>query len=164
MDNELNKAVYNSIVKMSSKVSTGMKSVLSKGLAKPIDINGIISKTNIKIETNGSVISLSTQYPYYAYFTKYGRGKGLMPPDAPIRNWCSKHGVPLEAVYPIRKKMAEEGSKRHRENNPLDFTLPFYRMIEMIQKTLAVNIIEDETWQNWGVSDTANVRNINIKL
>lgn len=51
----------------------------------------------------------------YAMYADKGRGSGRMPPDAAIRDWCKRKGIPESAVYPIRKKIAEKGTQQHQK-------------------------------------------------
>ena len=51
----------------------------------------------------------------YAMFADKGRGSGRMPPDAAIRDWCKRKGIPESAVYPIRKKIAEKGTQQYQK-------------------------------------------------
>ena len=41
-----------------------------------------------------------------------GRSPGRMPPDAPIRAWVLAKGINEKAVWAIRKKIADEGTDR----------------------------------------------------
>jgi hypothetical protein len=47
----------------------------------------------------------------YAPFVHNGRRAGRMPPDAPIRAWVRRHGLPEEAVFPIRRAIGARGTK-----------------------------------------------------
>lgn len=51
----------------------------------------------------------------YASYASNGRGSGRMPPDAAIRDWCKRKGIPESAVYPIRKKIAEKGTQQYQK-------------------------------------------------
>jgi hypothetical protein len=42
---------------------------------------------------------------------RFGRRPGRMPPDAPIRAWVAIKGLPESAVFPIRRKIAREGTR-----------------------------------------------------
>lgn len=114
---------------LADKATQGMNSLLSKSLIPPIDPSGIISKTNLIVNRMGTVITISTQFPDYAYWVEHGRRPGKMPPEKPIADWVQKHNISPDAVFPIRKKIAEEGT------SPRPFTEPLRRMIEMITKT-----------------------------
>jgi hypothetical protein len=46
----------------------------------------------------------------YAPFVHNGRRAGRMPPDAPIRGWARRHGIPEEAVFPIRRAIGRRGT------------------------------------------------------
>ena len=53
----------------------------------------------------------------YAFYTSNGRGKGRMPPYAAIAAWAKLKGIPESAIYPIRLKIAKEGTKRNRDKD-----------------------------------------------
>ena len=92
-------ALYNTIVQLSLRATKGMQSLLQKGLCQPIDPSGIYSKTNITVtRKSDTLIELHTNFPPYAYFTRYGRRAGKMPPDKPIRDWVLKHNIAEAAV------------------------------------------------------------------
>lgn len=140
------------IMALSLKAEKGMVSILRKNLFPPVNETGIVTKCGLKVVRESETeISVSTDFPQYGYWAKYGRGTGKMPPDEPIRDWVKRHNINEKFVFPIRRKMAEEGSKRFRENNPLNYTLPLERMIEMIKKTVgleAVKITRDEIYKH----------------
>lgn len=138
----LKDALLNSITQLCGKATKGMVGIMSKSFASPVNPNGIISDTGFRITTSGNIITVETQFPDYAYWANKGRGTGKMPPDTPIRDWVKKHNISEDAVWPIRKKMADEGSKRFREHNPVGFTTPLERMLEMIGKTLRIVSVE----------------------
>lgn len=131
-------ALYNTIVQLSLRATQGMQSLLQKGLCQPIDPSGIYSKTNITVtRKSDTLIELHTNFPPYAYFTRYGRRAGKMPPDKPIRDWVLKHNIAEAAVFPIRRKIGREGTKG------VNFTTPLERMIEMIRKTVSMKAALD---------------------
>lgn len=47
----------------------------------------------------------------YAPFAHNGRRPGRMPPDAPIRGWARRHGIPASAVFPLRRAIGRRGTK-----------------------------------------------------
>lgn len=134
----LRDALLNSITALTQKATAGMTSIMAKSFVSPVNPSGLISHTGFRISASGDRITVETQFPDYTYWANYGRGTGKMPPDAPIRDWVRKHNITEDAVWPIRKKMADEGSKRFREHNPVGFFQPLERMLEMMNKTLRV--------------------------
>lgn len=131
-----------SIEALAAKASQSMKNILNRSLAKPIDPSGLISKCELTVtRKSNTIIEVSTDFPQYAYWANRGRGTGLIPPDKPIRDWVKAHNISEDAVFPIRRKMAQEGSKRFRENNPVGMFTPLERMIEMIKKTISVDAV-----------------------
>ena len=141
-----------SIEALAEKATQSMTNILNRSLAKPIDPNGLISRCGLTVLRKGSsIIEVSTDFPQYAYWANRGRGTGKMPPDEPIRDWVKAHNISEDAVFPIRRKMAMEGSKRFRENNPVGMFTPLARMIEMIRKTIsidAVKVMQDQVYKN----------------
>lgn len=160
----LHSAILNSLQRMSEKATKGMMSILKNGLFPPADPNGLMSETDIDINDHGDIIELATHLPVYAYWAKWGRGTGKMPPDEPIREWVKKHNISEEAVFPIRKKMSLEGSKRFRDKNPLNFDLPLVRMVEMIEKTLSVVCVETVEKEIYPWAKTLDNEQLEIKL
>ena len=53
----------------------------------------------------------------YAFYASNGRRKGKMPPYEAIAAWAKLKGIPESAIYPIRLKIAKEGTKRNREGD-----------------------------------------------
>lgn len=138
----LKDALLNSITQLCNKATKGMVSIMNKSFASPVNPSGIISDTGFNITTSGNIITIETEFPDYAFWANRGRGTGKMPPDEPIRDWVKRHNISEDAVYPIRKVMAKKGSKRFRDNNPVGFTTPLERMLEMIGKTLRIVSVE----------------------
>lgn len=160
----LKDAILNSVTLLTQKATAGMVSIMNKSFASPINPNGIISRTGFKITENQNIITVETQFPDYAYWANNGRGTGKMPPTAPILDWVKKHNISEDAVFPIRRKMAEEGSKRRRENNPVNFTTPLDRMLEMMNKTLNVLSVEYITNDLYPWAKALEKENLEIKL
>lgn len=126
-------AIYKTIVQLSLRATQGMQNLLRQGLAQPIDTSGIYSKTNITVtKKSNTTVELHTNFPDYAYFTRYGRRAGKMPPEKPIKDWIAKHNIYEGAVFPIRRKIAKKGTKG------VNFTTPLERMVEMIKKTVSM--------------------------
>lgn len=160
----LKDAILNSINALCEKATKGMTSIMRKSFASPINPNGIITRTGFNITESGNIITVETQFPDYAYWANKGRGTGLMPPDAPIRNWVKRHNISEDAVFPIRRKMANEGSKRFRENNPVNFTEPLRRMLELMNKTLTVVSVEYIEHNLYPWAKELSKEELNIKL
>jgi hypothetical protein len=48
-------------------------------------------------------------------FTFRGRGPGKMPPLSNIIDWCNARGLPRAAAWSIARRIAEIGTKLHRQ-------------------------------------------------
>lgn len=86
---------------------------------------GLMASGNFAKELKLVVGSNSAQItaPRYVGAMEGGRAAGRRPPVAIIRDWIiakNKMGanIPLEAAYPIAKKIGEEGIKVPNEHNP----------------------------------------------
>lgn len=86
---------------------------------------GLMASGNFAKELKLAVGSNSAQItaPRYVGAMEGGRAAGRRPPVAIIRDWIiakNKMGanIPLEAAYPIAKKIGEEGIKVPNEHNP----------------------------------------------
>jgi len=53
-------------------------------------------------------------------FVEGGRGVGGMPPYQAIKDWVIARGIPMSAIYPIRKKIAERGTNLWIDNDRRD--------------------------------------------
>lgn len=89
-------------------------------IAKGLKASGNFAK-NLKLEMNGNNAKITA--PRYVGAMEGGRVAGRRPPVAIIRDWIiakNKMGanIPLEAAYPIAKKIGEEGIKVPNEHNP----------------------------------------------
>lgn len=149
-------ALEKSIRALADKASLGMQSLLSKSLFPPIDPNGIIGHTDLKVTRTGNIITVETQFPPYAYFVQNGRRAGKMPPDQPIRDWVKKHNISEDAVFPIRRKIGKEGTK------PKPFIEPLRRMIEMVTKTClqwGANFVKEDI-----SNDLSNLTDIEVTM
>lgn len=89
-------------------------------IAKGLKASGNFAE-NLKLEMNGNNAKITA--PRYVGAMEGGRAAGRRPPAAIIRDWIiakNKMGanIPLEAAYPIAKKIGEEGIKVPNEHNP----------------------------------------------
>jgi hypothetical protein len=89
-------------------------------IAKGLKASGNFAE-NLKLEMNGNNARITA--PRYVGAMEGGRVAGRRPPVAIIRDWIiakNKMGanIPLEAAYPIAKKIGEEGIKVPNEHNP----------------------------------------------
>lgn len=89
-------------------------------IAKGLKASGNFAE-NLKLEMNGNNAKITA--PRYVGVMEGGRAAGRRPPVAIIRDWIiakNKMGanIPLEAAYPIAKKIGEEGIKVPNKYNP----------------------------------------------
>lgn len=122
--------LYNSCVQMSRKATKGMDAILRRRLIPPISPSGIIGSTGLTVTKSGSVVTIETHFPDYAYFVEYGRKAGKKPPIKPIRDWCYVHNIPVGAAYAIAKNIGKYGT------DGIHFIEPLQRMLEMLAKTM----------------------------
>lgn len=122
--------LYNSCVQMSRKATKGMDAILRKRLIPPISPSGIIGSTGLTVTKSGSVVTIETHFPDYAYFVEYGRKAGKKPPIKPIRDWCYLHSLPKGVEWHIQAQIGRRGTKATH------FLEPLRRMLEMVQKTM----------------------------
>lgn len=115
---------------MANKATKGMNALLTKRLIPPVNPNGIISKTGISVTKEDAILTISTNFPNYAYFVENGRKAGRKPPIEPIRKWCNLHNLPKGVEWHLQAKIGKEGTKGKH------FLLPLDRMLEMVYKTL----------------------------
>jgi hypothetical protein len=98
-------------------------------------------RESVTFEIRASIVNASDR----AINRIAGRGSGLMPPDAPIRDWVRAKGIPESKVYPIRKAIALKGTLRFRskENfaglNP-DGSLQPQGFLAIAEKKLAARL------------------------
>lgn len=150
-------AIYNTIVQLSLRATQGMQNLLRQGLAQPIDTSGIYSKTNITVtKKSNTEIEIHTNFPDYVYFVRYGRKPGKMPPEQPIKDWVKKHNINEGAVFPIRRKIGQKGTKG------IDFTRPLEQMIEQIRKTVSIEAAEAVRKSVLG--DFRNISDVNVNI
>jgi hypothetical protein len=94
-----------------------------------------------------SIRVIVTNKSQNAIYRVVGRGAGGMPPYQPIADWVIAKGIPLAAVYPIRRAIARRGTLRYRrqENfagiNP-DGSLKPDSPIRLKEKEIADRIAE----------------------
>jgi len=71
-------------------------------------------KNDIKFEvTNEKNVIYKIIYtlPSYSIFVDKGRRPGKMPPEAPILSWMNRKNIDIKYIWPIRKKIGDEGIK-----------------------------------------------------
>lgn len=152
--------LYNSCVLMSQKASKGMRSILQRNLIPPVSSSGIINQTDISVTKSGSVITIETHFPDYAYFVEYGRKAGKKPPIKPIRDWCYLHNLPEGVEWHIQAQIGKRGTKGKH------FLEPLHRMLEMVQKTMEqVSKVEFvATYNNLVYQNTNMLRELKVTL
>lgn len=57
--------------------------------------------------------------PAYTRYMLFGRNPGKMPPSEPIRLWMQKKGIPEDYLFPIQRKIAENGTTGNNFVAPL---------------------------------------------
>lgn len=108
-----------SLMQITNKTSESMRQNLLHTLSMPASQNGILSKLGLSVTTNGDTIVIQTHLPDYAIYVEKGRGPGKMPPQGVLVPWLKLHGIDEAAEFPIRKKIAKQGTKPHPFLNPL---------------------------------------------
>lgn len=104
----------------------------------------IIKQINIKTKVKGTAVEISTTLPEYAKWVDAGRRPGKMPPQKPIIEWCKRKNIDSDMVFPIRKKIGDEGIKGTGFLKPLT---DFKTLIEDLKKATikeATELIKNE--------------------
>ena len=149
----LNEQVYFSIRQMSQAASASMRGLLTSQLHKPLNSNGIISQLGIEVKKVGSdEVVASTHLPSYAYWVEHGRGPGKMPPMGVLRNWMKIKGIDEAAEYPIRRKIAKEGTPARPFLSPLENMV---KNIEAMAKGMGVKFTVDSLF---GVIENTDIQ------
>lgn len=137
------RALRNTINALCKKATEGMRRLLSKSLIPPIDTSGIMSHLELKRTVTDDSITIETDFPDYAYYVEHGRKPGKRPPTNNLYEWCYKHmKSPYEKgaktfSFLLARKIGREGTKPHPFLTPLD------RMIEMLSKTLKIEVTKE---------------------
>ena len=76
-----------------------------------VTINGTRLAFNKLLVVN---VRLSNTAPM-SYFRIMGRAPGNPPPIKAIQQWCKLKGIPVEAAYPITKKIGQSGTQRWKD-------------------------------------------------
>lgn len=157
---ELIKRLYNTCVALSQKATKGMNQILNKNLIPPANPSGIISQTGLDVSMSGSIITIQTHFPDYAYFVEYGRAAGNPPPIEPIKEWCELHHLPEGVEWAIRWKIGQKGTKGKHFMEPLN------RMMEMLQKTLETDSTIEFKAEYKGLvyEGTETMKEVSLKL
>jgi hypothetical protein len=87
------------ILKGSVATKNLLKSVSDK-FVKDSSVDGFTSQIYFKRPGSG-----------YAYYANYGRSAGGFPPRKVMLKWARAKGIEENAVYPISRKIADEGTK-----------------------------------------------------
>lgn len=69
----------------------------------------LIASVRSEVTTTGQRVDLDIYAEEYADFIQSGRKKGKFPPVQPIKDWMNAKGIEEKALYPIMKKIKEEG-------------------------------------------------------
>ena len=87
-------------VQMEEDVVLGINSATG-ALSKSVEVRDISS---------GPIVGFEISALPYFKFVEEGRQKGKkMPPISSIQDWCEVVGIPVEAAYPIAKKISING-------------------------------------------------------
>lgn len=83
----------------------------------------------------GNHVSVPSELQEYASQFKGIKGGSWKEFQESIKSWCSRHGIPEEAVYPIMAKIIREGTE------PTPFLFPAYfeerkKLLERLRKQL----------------------------
>jgi hypothetical protein len=130
------RALRNTITALCKKATEGMRRLLTKSLIPPANPSGILSRLNLKQTWTSTSVTIETDFPDYAYYVEHGRRPGKMPPVKNLVEWCKRHGM-SGAEFAIAKNIAKRGTKPHHFLTPLD------RMVEMLSKTLKVEVSKE---------------------
>lgn len=98
-------------------------------------IKGTNLADNIKLIDGGDGL-YSIEMPQYGIYVHSGRKPGKMPPISALKEWASARNIPESALYPIAKKIGEEGTE------PQPFLDELYND-KLIHKSVADGIIDD---------------------
>jgi hypothetical protein len=90
--------LYRDTVKELSPVATGAfkRSIFYRTKVRGAELTGFVGSSLPEAQANA---------------VENGRAPGKMPPSAPIRAWMQVRGIDARAEWPIRKKIAEQGTK-----------------------------------------------------
>lgn len=82
----------------------------------------------------------------YPTVIERGRRPGsAMPPQGALLPWMARHGIPEEAEFPIRRKIAEEGM----QGQPFPFAQPAFQAVGPIAAS-ALTAIGQRLVREWG--------------
>jgi hypothetical protein len=102
-----------------------------------------ITVTPATYSMNNNLISMNLKMPAYAHWADTGRGPGKMPPPLPILDWMIYHAIPLSALYPIRLKIANEGTEgRHFISLFTQYAQNFFNLLN---KAIVADIAQNLT-------------------
>lgn len=103
------------------------------------ELQGTQLAQNIKVVPEG-VFSAAVIMPEYGVFVDSGRGPGKRPPISELEHWAAARGIPEKALFPIAKKIGEEGTKP----KPFLFHLEDEdRLIEALEEALGEDIFDN---------------------
>lgn len=111
--------LFKSLVQIANATGESMRQNLLHTLSMPASPNGILSKTGLTVTQNGEQIIIESHLPDYAIYVERGRGPGKMPPQGVLLPWMKLHGINDAAEFPIRRKIAKQGTKPHPFLTPL---------------------------------------------
>jgi len=99
----------------------------------------LIASVRSEVSAAGQRVDLEIYAEEYADFIQEGRSKGTFPPAQPIKDWMKIKGIEEKALFPIMKKIKEEGI------SPVDIISEAQKtesIADVISKALAENLEE----------------------
>ena len=132
-------AILNTCQQLAKKATEGMRRLLAKSLYAPINQNGIYNKTNLDVVGNGKQITITSNFPDYAYWVEHGRRPGKQPPAANLKDWCQRHlrGYKPGMEFAVARHIGKYGTKGKH------FMTPLNRMVEMLRKAIPATVRVD---------------------
>jgi hypothetical protein len=123
--------------KIAETLEYEMKSIIE--LNGAIATGTLLNDLSVQFEKENKGYRIAVSYPFYGKFINEGRNPSTrMPPLDAIREWTRIKGIPDEAVYPIAKKIQEEGYKG------INFTRVFFGQEERnaLKKNIGGNYMD----------------------
>jgi hypothetical protein len=96
-----------------------------------------------EILEDAEFVQLVIRMPEYAQWADTGRAGGsqILPPLKPISEWMKSRGIPAQALFPIAKKIAREGTKHAAKDFLRVFHEKFPEIKPLIQEEVKVEYV-----------------------